>query len=148
MPIRPENKTRYPADWPAISRRIRERADNRCEWCGVENGALGGRTPDGTFCKALPIGGSACGCLVWPKPGEWWPCEGWGHPLRIIRIVLTVAHLDHMPENCDDENLAALCQRCHNRYDAAHRRRGTAQRRRAQLACGDLFTGTTSAAGP
>ena len=29
----------YPADWPEISRRIRyERAGNRCEWCGAENG--------------------------------------------------------------------------------------------------------------
>ena len=33
MPIRPENRKLYPADWPAISRRIRfERADGQCEW--------------------------------------------------------------------------------------------------------------------
>jgi hypothetical protein len=38
MPIRPENKHRYPKDWKAISRRIRERAENRCEWCGAANG--------------------------------------------------------------------------------------------------------------
>jgi len=36
-------------------------------------------------------------------------------------VVLTIAHLDHTPENCERENLRALCQRCHNRYDAAHR---------------------------
>lgn len=39
MPIRPENKGRYPADWKARSRFIRfYRARGRCEWCGAENG--------------------------------------------------------------------------------------------------------------
>ena len=38
------------------------------------------------------------------------------------RIVLTVAHLDHTPENCSLDNLRALCQRCHNRYDEEHRK--------------------------
>lgn len=27
------------------------------------------------------------------------------------RILLTIAHLDHDPRNCSDDNLAALCQR-------------------------------------
>lgn len=31
---------------------------------------------------------------------------------------LTVAHLDQDPRNCDDDNLVALCQRCHLGYDA------------------------------
>jgi 5-methylcytosine-specific restriction endonuclease McrA len=43
------------------------------------------------------------------------------HPLTGSKVVLTVAHLDHTPENCDDANLAALCQKCHNNYDRAHR---------------------------
>ncbi len=30
-PIRPENKDRYPKDWDEISKRVRERAGNRCE---------------------------------------------------------------------------------------------------------------------
>lgn len=38
MPIRPERRALYPKDWPAISRSIRARADNRCEWCGAVNG--------------------------------------------------------------------------------------------------------------
>ena len=41
---------------------------------------------------------------------------------RLARIVLTIAHLDHTPEHCDPDNLRALCQRCHNRYDAEHRK--------------------------
>ena len=38
MPIRPSERARYPKDWRAISQRIRERARNRCEQCGAENG--------------------------------------------------------------------------------------------------------------
>lgn len=39
------------------------------------------------------------------------------HPDTGSRVVLTVAHLDHTPENCDPDNLKALCQRCHLHYD-------------------------------
>lgn len=39
MPIRPEMRARYPADWKARSRFVRfVRARNRCEWCGAANG--------------------------------------------------------------------------------------------------------------
>jgi hypothetical protein len=39
MPIRPENKNRYPSDWALRSRFVRySRAQNRCEWCGAQNG--------------------------------------------------------------------------------------------------------------
>lgn len=48
-------------------------------------------------------------------------------------IVLTIAHLDHNPENNDPANLRALCQRCHLRYDAEHH----AQTRRATIASRD-----------
>ena len=38
MPIRPENRDRYPKDWELRSRFVRFiRARNRCEWCGAEN---------------------------------------------------------------------------------------------------------------
>jgi hypothetical protein len=140
MPIRPENRDRYPADWPDISRRIRERAGNRCEECGVENHALGGRLANGGFMIALPRGERGLR-LEWPVEGEWAWCSNGARRewLRIIRIVLTTAHLDHQPENCADENLRALCQRCHNRYDAKHRVAGIRARRRARSAVADLF---------
>ena len=39
MPIHPEMKDLYPADWAELSRRIRfERAGGRCEECGAEQG--------------------------------------------------------------------------------------------------------------
>lgn len=38
MPIRPENKARYPKDWVAISHRIRfGRAQGQCEWMDGEH---------------------------------------------------------------------------------------------------------------
>lgn len=54
--------------------------------------------------------------------------HGESHPETGSIVVLTTAHLDHTPENCSDNNLAALCQRCHNRYDAPMRRRGIIER--------------------
>jgi len=63
-----------------------------------------------------------------------WRCEWCGaangepHPDTGSVVVLTVAHLNHRPEDCAEENLAALCQRCHNAYDAPMRRRGIVER--------------------
>lgn len=56
------------------------------------------------------------------------------------RIVLTVAHHpDPDPMNCADENLQALCQRCHNRLDGPMRRQHAAEtRRRKQEEAGQL----------
>ena len=138
MPIRLENKARYPADWPEISAAVRKRADNKCEGCGVPNYEVGGRSPDGAWHKSLPLGEKLLR-LEWPEPGQWAWCEGFAEKLRLVRIVLTVAHLDHQPENCDPGNLKALCQRCHNRLDSAERRRGMHERARAAAAIGDLF---------
>jgi len=94
----PFNRDLYPSNWPAISRRIRERADWRCEFCGARNG----------------------------QP----------HPETGSRVVLTVAHLDHNPQNCADDNLRALCQRCHLRYDARLHAQHAAQTRRAKRIAG------------
>lgn len=112
MPIRPSERSRYPADWKAISRRIRERDGNCCKWCGAPNGEFIERRPDGSWF----LHSHTAVCM-----GE--ACDS-------VLVVLTVAHLDHTPENCADENLAALCQRCHNRYDAPMRRAGIKTRAR------------------
>lgn len=71
-------------------------------------------------------------------------CEaanGLPHPVTGSRVILTVAHLDHQPENCDPENLRAWCQRCHNAYDAPARRAGTKERAKARMAVADMFGG-------
>jgi hypothetical protein len=65
--------------------------------------------------------------------------HGARHPITGAVVVLTVAHLDHQPENCEDVNLRALCQRCHNRYDQKHRQRNAATTRRTKKSNGELF---------
>ena len=44
-------------------------------------------------------------------------------------VVLTTAHLDHTPENCDPANLRAMCQGCHLHYDRDHHARTTRRQR-------------------
>ena len=49
-------------------------------------------------------------------------------------MALTLAHVwDKRPEQASLLNLAALCQRCHNRWDADDRRRSRIRRRLARL---------------
>lgn len=95
MPIRAEERSRYPKDWTQVSQRIRfVRAGGRCECDGrCGRGTHDGRCPN-------EHGGEAYGT------GS--------------RVVLTTAHLDHTPENCDDGNLMAMCQGCHLHYDREH----------------------------
>ena len=99
MPIRPEMRDRYPADWKLRSRFVRfVRARGRCEWCGARHGLR--------------------------------------HPVTGSRVILTTAHVyDDRPEAASLLNLAALCQRCHNRLDATKRARD----RKARLEA-DQFT--------
>jgi len=115
-PIRASERKRYPADWKAISAKIRARSGGRCE-CEGECG-LHRTTPGPRRCAE--------------RHGE---LAKWAKG----RIVLTVAHLDHRPENCADENLKAMCQRCHLRYDVAHHRRNAAATRRAAKQNRELF---------
>ena len=153
MPIRPENRARYPRDWKAISARIRERDGHSCKWCGAPDRAAILRVAGGGVWAPLPDA-EECGLdgdiadAVWlvDYRGEWRNEHGSKMPgyrvgsresVRVTRVVLTVAHLDHQPENCDEGNLAALCQRCHLGYDmATHVRnaRETRDRKRGQLA--------------
>jgi hypothetical protein len=139
MPIKAENLKRYPVNWASeIVPAIRRRSGNKCEWCGVPNQELGGRGPTGTWHKARPLGERLLR-HEWPNPGDEAMCRGYDKPLRIVRIILTAAHLDHTPEHCQPENLAHLCQRCHNRYDQPHRRKNAAAARHGQKAIADLF---------
>lgn len=90
-------RERYPADWKTISLSIRERSGGQCE-CEGECG-LHRTTPGPRRCQER--NGDAA---KWAKG----------------KVVLTVAHLDHDPMNCEPENLKAMCQRCHLRYDVPH----------------------------
>ncbi|MFL0415651.1 hypothetical protein [Sphingomonas sp. 179-A 2A2 NHS] len=135
MPIMAEHRWLYPIDWPELSRLIRfGRAKGRCEHCRRPHGA-----------RVFHLG-----------DGRWWDAErrqwrdGRGRRIRvagadlvaivrITRVYIACAHLNHDPTDNGARNLAALCQRCHMIHDAAeHRRRRwyNAYRRRA---LGDLL---------
>jgi len=76
------------------------------------------------------------------SPGHYPDCRAENrqpHPVTGSNVVLTVAHLDHAPENCADDNLMAMCQRCHLTYDARHHAANAARTRRQRKAVGDLF---------
>lgn len=66
-------------------------------------------------------------------------CESCGvrnyraNPITGSMVVLTIAHVDQDPVNNSLTNLAAWCQRCHNRHDAPHRRLHAAETRRRRL---------------
>ena len=60
--------------------------------------------------------------------------NGEPHPDTGNHVELTLAHVwDKRPEQASLLNLAALCQRCHNRWDAQDRRRSRIRRRLARL---------------
>jgi len=133
MPIRPDNLHRYPPDWPEIRKRILERACYCCEHpgCTARHHELGYWSADQWV--PLPTDLSNAGVNK--------PCAinfGMG-PVNIIRIVLTIAHLDHQPENCADGNLRAWCQRHHLRYDAKHHATTQARTRHANANTVEMF---------
>lgn len=108
----PVDWKRYPPNWAEISLRIRQREEWRCKWCGAEN----------------------------TQP----------HPVTGSKVILTVAHLGvdkpdgspgdkHDKMDVRDENLAALCQRCHLNYDRdEHLFNARETRRRKHEAQGQL----------
>lgn len=103
MPI---NYKLYPPDWFEVIRpMILKREAYRCKFCGVLHKSQGYRDSKGVF--------HACDqfMLEWAKANN----------KKIIRIILTIMHLDHDITNNKPENLAAGCQQCHNRYDAKQR---------------------------
>lgn len=65
--------------------------------------------------------------------------NGQPHPETGGKVVLTIAHMDHDETHADPDRCRALCQRCHNQWDAPMRRAGIKRRRRRNLAICDLF---------
>ncbi len=103
----------YPDDWEAISLRIRnERAGGCCEDCRAPNGAWIRRSKANGYIYEVALE-DECEDGLWKKP---------------VRVVLTVAHVGapkpdgsigdkHDKHDVREENLRALCQRCHLRLD-------------------------------
>ncbi len=119
MPIRHENRHHYSAaaGWPEIRRQVLAWDRHRCAFCSAPNATA-----------------------VWrDEATKWWlqrppgvvQVDHSGH--RLVRIVLTVAHLDGSTDHSDPANLRALCQRCHLRHDARQHADSAARTRAARL---------------
>lgn len=147
MPIKPENRARYPKDWPAISRQAKERAGWRC----VHPGCTAHQYAVGFWVQEF--GGRWVWKCEWPRDSgfigqsyadarevaagiDW--ANGECGPKPVV-IVLTVAHLNHQPEDCRPENLAPMCQRHHLAHDLDHHRRTAYATRKAAAQTPDLF---------
>jgi hypothetical protein len=145
MPIKPENRARYPAEWPAIALAARERAGWKCqhEGCGAHQYSVGWwheRWPGFVWVPEWPkdgvFMGQTCADARAVAAGIQDATDGGEKPTV---IVLTLAHLDHQPENVADDNLRLLCQRHHLAHDQEHHIQNSRATRRARLAIGDLF---------
>lgn len=122
MPI---DYSKYPKNWKTeIVPKIIRRAGNKCESCFVENG-------EGLYSVALNI--RSCGKYssrrIWVSSAHdairLVRIGGGSSDKKIIKVVLTVAHLDHDEENHDVslDRLQAMCQWCHTNYDAKEKYR-------------------------
>ena len=123
---------RYHPDWKSIVRQIKAQAGDRCEFCGVANGAIGARDRHGDWHDEDAIHGMNSGVG-----------EGlFGDFPKMIRIVLTVAHLNHDRDDNDPANLRCLCQKCHLSWDAEHHRKNASEtRRKKRVDAGQLVLG-------
>ena len=122
MPI---DYKKYPKNWKSeIRPAILERAKHKCEFCGVKNYAyvFRGKTPEGrevyqTYDGSIYDAANS----EFIEQNYFSEISATGKETA-IKVVLTIAHLDHDVANNDYGNLRALCQRCHNRYDIEFRK--------------------------
>jgi len=114
MPIDYSN---YPKNWKTeIQPKILERAENCCEFCGIENKAVYIIEDS----NVLILEKFVSGIYICPdgfkrgvgKTGEW----------VLKQVILTIAHLNHDITDNRMENLKALCQKCHLDYDKEYRK--------------------------
>lgn len=105
----PCDYSKYPKDWKQIRARILAREKNCCKECGVDNYSIGYRTELGHWRNIEKSFAGDMEAIDVERKG-----------LKIIKIVLTVAHLNHDITDNSDDNLAALCQLHHLRHDIDH----------------------------
>ena len=149
MPIRPSQRALYPADWPAIRARILARDYNKCMCTGqcgdkhtsyqgsytVRNGLVACNARNGEYIARFRAHRADYRTEEQYTSGEY----DLDPLLCPVRVVLTIAHLDHDPRNNADANLLACCQRCHLRIDRHEHAKNARAMRRARKAVGELF---------
>jgi len=108
----PINYRRYPEIWRTrIVPFIRARSNDQCEQCGVHHGQVVFREQIKLVRKFKTVYRS-----VWHLRDV----STTENKLKPVKVVLTVAHLDHDAFNSHIkmDRLKHLCQLCHLRYDA------------------------------
>lgn len=97
----------YPDNWKdEIRPAILKRANYRCEKCGVRQRAVGFRDNTGKFIELDKSDKEAV-----EKSGK-----------KFIKIFLSIAHINHNINDNNQNNLIALCQKCHNNLDKEYRK--------------------------
>ena len=133
----PCDYTKYPPDWKRISRAVRDDADNKCERCAAPNGMLIARgvgVDAGTY---MLEGGETCSdqtgeFLGYRRGSEY-------NFAKLIKVVLTVAHLNHDTTDNRRVNLRAWCQKCHLAHDKDLHVENARKTRHARKADRELF---------
>lgn len=129
----PMERKRYPANWNQIALQIKEKTGWHCENCDRPC-----RKPqEDRFDFEDRIESTLWADELYEEKYD--EELGTVYLSKLTRFALTVAHLNHTPEDCRPENLKALCSVCHLRYDAAHHvRSAKANRYKKREAVGQL----------
>jgi hypothetical protein len=106
-------RDRYPPDWDVIALAIKVAANWICQSC-----ARPCRQPEETDDQLIERIESEH--PDWADDLREWDTDdeiGVVEIRKLGRFTLTTAHLNHIPEDCDADNLKALCSVCHCRMD-------------------------------
>jgi hypothetical protein len=132
MPIRPELRKFYGREWSEVTRpRILARAGNKCEQCKKPNGELIETVTDSSMEPRMWWRPIPPRFRSWRNAYGEWAGREFKAGIRRIRVVLTIAHLNHVAGDDRDSNLKALCQWCHLNYDKVHHHETRATRKDA-----------------
>ena len=78
-------------------------------------------------------------CAGTPQTPDCRAANGEPHPKTGSKVVLTIAHMDWDESHADPERCRALCQRCHNMWDAPSRKINASKTRHRKAGQDDLF---------
>lgn len=117
MPI---DYSKYPSNWKTeIRPAILERAQDCCEVCGLSNG----ETVYSVKVESRSVWFQVVSDALRASGAPY--LHGHEHLVKTVKVVLTIAHLDHdeTNQNVSLDRLKAMCQMCHLTYDREEKMR-------------------------
>ncbi|PZU95517.1 MAG: hypothetical protein DI527_00480 [Chelatococcus sp.] len=97
------------------------------------------RSPEWIAFRAKLLARAGNRCEGTPQFPDCRAANGELHPKTGSKVVLTIAHMDQDEGHADETRCRALCQRCHNAWDAPHRQKNARQTRHRKVGQDDLF---------